>query len=150
MGYIGIRSPYTPYSIYLRGIVGFWVKGFIGVWALGLESEREGTASCKVVCRNGVLGFPMRRVPELRVKRDPGSAALSNLFDLHSRGPVTLRGWSTSIVFVLTLTLVGSVFGDVSDSCPSRMDGKAFQSSCCIVLQQVKQEKKEEEKARVH
>ena len=63
---------------------------------------------------------------------------------------MTLRGWSTSIVFVLTLTLVGSLFGDVSDSCLSCTDGKAFQGSCCIVLRQVKQEKKEEEKARVH
>ena len=33
--FLGLRSPYTPYSIYLRRTIGFWGCGF----GLGLEQS---------------------------------------------------------------------------------------------------------------
>ena len=55
-GYVVIRSPYTPYSIYLRGTIGFCLK--VGVCRVkGLAIDVRGlrvytSKTCMVVSRN--------------------------------------------------------------------------------------------------
>ena len=44
-GYVIIRSPYTPYSIYLRGTIDFWVCVFwLGAWEQVLRHSGSPTA----------------------------------------------------------------------------------------------------------